>query len=133
MNSDLLTILLAIVGTGGLGTVFINVIANRKLNKAKETMTLAEGYEKRLAVLTGRICDLENSTNALNTELQRLKGLLTDREAMIEILQKENKELKKELDIFKESSKAKDERILALEARVTDLTERLNKITGKRR
>lgn len=132
MNPDLSNILLAIVGVGGLGSVIINAVANRKLTHAQETMTLAEGYEKRLAVLTARICTLETTQEKLCKEIREFEGLLADREETIEVLQRENTELKKEVDVLRQSIKSKDNRIAVLEARVEDLTSRLNQMTGRK-
>lgn len=131
MNPDLSNILLAIVGVGGLGSVIINAVANRKLNHAQETMTLAGGYEKRLAVLTSRICTLETTQEELSENIRKFKGLLADREETIEILQRENTELKKEVDRLQRSVGYRDARISELEGRVEELTKRLNDMVGK--
>lgn len=130
MNPDWLNLLLALGGAGGLGSVIITALSNKGMNHAKETMTLAEGYEKRLAVLTSRICDLEANQVILKDEIQKFKGLLDDREDMIEILQKENTELKQEVETLRVAVKSRDERIKVLESRVEALTLRLNSMKG---
>ena len=122
MNPDVLTLLLTLVGAGGLGSVIIGVLANRKLNKAQETMTLAEGYEKRLAVLTTRIISLENKQVRLQENINKFKGLLNDREGRIQALQRENEELKSEVEALRCEVGRRDERIVILEGKVKELT-----------
>jgi chromosome segregation ATPase len=122
MNPDVLTLLLTLVGAGGLGSVIIGVLANRKLNKAQETMTLAEGYEKRLAVLTSRIISLENRQVKLQEHINKFKGLLNDREGRIQALQRENEELKSEVEALRCEVGRRDERIVILEGKVRELT-----------
>lgn len=126
MDPGLLALLLAIVGAGGLGTVIVKAIEDRRLKRAQEAMTLSEGYEKRLAILTSRICALETKQEELYDEIRHFKNMLNDREKTIEELHRENTELRSEVESLRRLIKSKDQRIKVLEQKVDQLTSRLN-------
>ena len=113
--------LLAALGGGGLGSAIIAAIANKQKTAAEATMTLAEGYERRLARLTERACQLETRIESLETLVSTLRSSLSERDQMIDTLQHENAELKKQVEKLQAENVCKDRKIGALQTRMRHL------------
>jgi len=132
MSEQAVTIIVAAVsalGAGGLGAAIITAITHRKVRDAEATMTLAKGYEKRLARLTERACQLEARIETLEGLVSTLRDSLSERETMIDKLQSENAELRLQVDKLTAESACKERKIVALQARMRHL-EKLIKDMG---
>lgn len=132
MSESAVTIIVTVVsalGAGGLGAAIITAITHRKVRDAEATMTLAEGYEKRLARLTERACQLEARIETLEGLVSTLRDSLSERETMIDKLQSENAELRLQVDKLTAESACKERKIVALQTRMRHL-EKLIKDMG---
>ena len=132
MTDQSVTIIVALfaaLGGGGLGAAIIAAIANKQKTAAEATMTLSEGYEKRLAILTARACQLETRIDSLETLVSTLRSSLSERDQMIDTLQHENAELQKQVDKLIAENTCKEKKIVALQTRMRHL-EKLIKDMG---
>lgn len=141
MSNDLLTIIAAALGAGGLGVVIVNGMFGRKKNNADSfqiitasladtSQALMELAETRIVNLTARSERLEGRIDTLEKEIKELRAVLVDREQTIQKLQLENFKLQNQVDELKRSGLAKDQQIQNLTKQVQDLTKRLNALTN---
>jgi predicted RNase H-like nuclease (RuvC/YqgF family) len=124
MSEQAVTIIVAIIaalGGGGIGSAVVAAIANRTLTRAKSIMTLSEGYETRLANLTNRACQLEVRQEEQELLISTLRKTLSERDQMIDTLQHENVELKKQVEQLQVESACKDRKIVTLQTRMRHL------------
>ena len=99
MTSEVIAALIAaLLGGGGLVAVIINAFANRKKVAADVVSTLSNAYEVRIKEQDERIDKLVTSVDALELKVRDLRVLLCDRETQVAALQKENDELRLEVD-----------------------------------
>lgn len=135
--SDIIVALISMLGAGGLGAVIVNAFAGRKRTsaevekiKADAIASLSEVYDRLINTLAQRTTQLESKIEQLETQISETRMLLSDRDATILVLQKENANLQEQLDKMQVLVKGRDKRILELEHQVTTLIERLNALNG---
>jgi predicted RNase H-like nuclease (RuvC/YqgF family) len=127
MTTELWAALIAaVLGGGGLGAVIVNAIANRKKIQADCVATLSQAYETRINALNERADKLAAKVDLLEAQVSGLRSALSDREALIVNLQRENADLQTQVDKLSKAVNGRDKRIRELERQVADLTERLN-------
>lgn len=137
MNSDWLTLLGFIFGTGGFGIALVNAFANREKTAAEAKKieadviaSLSEAYETRIERLIGTTERLERKVLALENQVCDFKVELGEREAIIDKLKRENEELTEQVGKLTKAIGSRDKRIRELEKQVAELTERLNLLNG---
>lgn len=129
MTFDWIEIVVAILGSGGIGAL-INAIVSRKKVAADVVATLSKAYEVRIEALNKRIDELEAKNRSLEMEVSELRSTLTDREVLIVNLQQENDDLHSQVEKLSRAVSNRDKRIRELERQVIELTERLDRING---
>lgn len=129
MTFDWLEIIVALLGSGGIGAL-INAIASRKKVAADVVATLSKAYETRIEAQDKRIDELSEKNRLLEINISELRTTLTDRELFIVNLQRENDDLHDQVEKLTRTVNNRDKRVRDLERQVIELTERLDRING---
>ena len=141
MNTDLIAIIVAAIGAGGIGSAIVNGLFGKKKNDAETFRAITESLaatskalmelaESRIISLTQRTVSLESRIDMLETVSRELRSSLTDREQTIQMLQKENLDLQNQVDQLKRENKSKDLKIEELSHKLQELAARLNAMTS---
>lgn len=129
MNFNWVEIIVALLGSGGIGAL-INAIASRKKVAADVVATLSKAYETRIEALNARIDEVSEENRTLHINLSELRTKLTEKDVLTVSLQHDNIELSEQIEKLTRAVSNRDKRIRELERQVVELTERLDRING---